>query len=88
MPVIFSRGHATLHLAESVGRSVGLSATFLNSERFSHCRSCPTVCDWIAVYPALFELLTDPEQCPTTHVAVAVYPVLFLLGFLFLNEVH
>ena len=28
--------------------------TFLNSERFSHYCSCPTVRDWIAVYLALF----------------------------------
>ena len=58
--VTFSRGHATLHLAmsvgRSVGRSVGPSVTFLNSGRFSHYCSCPTVCDWIAVYPALFSL--------------------------------
>ena len=47
---LFSRGHATLHLAVSVGRL----RTFLNSERFSHYCSCPTVRDWIAVYPALF----------------------------------
>ena len=37
--MIFSRGHATLHLAMSVGRSVrmsvGPSVTLLNSERFS-----------------------------------------------------
>ena len=55
---IFSRGHATLHLAVSVGRlvrpSVRPSVTFLNSERFLHYCSCPTVRDWIAVYPALF----------------------------------
>ena len=59
---LFSRGHATLHLAVSVGRSVGPSVrlsvrpsvTFLNYERFSHYCSCPTVRDWIAVYPALF----------------------------------
>ena len=45
--IIFSRGHATLHLAVSVGRSVRPSVrpsvTFLNSERFSHYCSCPTV---------------------------------------------
>ena len=55
---VFSRGHATLHLAVSVGMSVGpsvgRSVTFLNSERFSHYCSCPTVRDSIAVYPALF----------------------------------
>ena len=28
--------------------------TFLNCERFSHYHSCPTVRDWIPVYPALF----------------------------------
>ena len=60
--LIFSRGHATLHLSVSVGRSVGRSVRpsvrpcvkFLNSERFSHYGSCATVRDWIAVYPALF----------------------------------
>ena len=48
---VFSRRHATLHLAVSVDRQ---SLTFLNSKRFSQYCSCPTVCDWIAVYPALF----------------------------------
>ena len=38
----------------SVRRFVGPSVTFLNSERFLHYCSCPTVRDWIAVYPALF----------------------------------
>ena len=56
--LILSRGRATRHLAVSVGRQVGLSVrwsvTFLNSKRFSHYCSCPTVRDWIAVYPALF----------------------------------
>ena len=28
--------------------------TLLNSERFLHYYSCPTVRDWIAVFPALF----------------------------------
>ena len=37
----------------SVGRYVGPSH-FLNSKRFSHYCSCPTVRDWFAVYPALF----------------------------------
>ena len=36
-----------------VGRSVRPSVTFLNSEWFSHYCSCPTVCDWTAVLPAL-----------------------------------
>ena len=31
---ISSRGHATLHLALSVGLSVGMSEIFLNCERF------------------------------------------------------
>ena len=39
-----------------VGISVCPSVTFLNFELFSHYCSCPTVCDWIAVYPALFLL--------------------------------
>ena len=47
-----SRGHATTPCR--VGRSVGPSV--LNSERFLHYCSCPTVRDWIAVYPALFTL--------------------------------
>ena len=55
---LVSRGQATLHLAVSVGRSVrwsvGPSVTFLNSKLFSHYCSCPTVRDWIAVFPALF----------------------------------
>ena len=52
--LVFSRGHATLHLAVSVRPSVRPSVTFLNCDRFSHYCSCPTVRDWIAVYPALF----------------------------------
>ena len=44
---IFSRGHATLHLAMSVGKLVRRSVTFLNSKRFLHYCSCPTVRDWI-----------------------------------------
>ena len=50
---LFSRGHATLHLAVSIRPSVG-PVTFLNCERFSHYCSCPSVRDWIAVYPTLF----------------------------------
>ena len=41
-------------VGRSVGRSVGSSVTFLNSARFSHYCSCPTVRDWIAVCPVLF----------------------------------
>ena len=37
-------------------RSVRRSVTFLNCEQFPHHCSCPTVRDWIAVYPALFQL--------------------------------
>ena len=37
-------------------RLVGRSVTCLNSERFLNYCSCPTVRDWIAVYPALFLL--------------------------------
>ena len=52
----FSRGHATLHLAVLVSRSVRPSVTFFNSEQFLHyCScSCSTIRNWIAVYPALF----------------------------------
>ena len=47
--------HATLELVgQLVGLSVCPSITFLNSERFLHYCSCPTIRDWIAVYPALF----------------------------------
>ena len=38
----------------SVGPSVRPSVTFLNWERFLHYRSCPTVRDCHAMYPALF----------------------------------
>ena len=41
-------------VGRSVHPSVRPSATFLNSERFLQYCSCPTVRDWIAVYPALF----------------------------------
>ena len=41
LKTIFSRGHATLHLAELVGPSV----TFLNCKQFSHYCSCRTVRD-------------------------------------------
>ena len=63
--LIFSRGHATLHPTVSVGRAVRPSdrpVTFLNSERFLPYSSCPTIHDWIAMYPALFSttaLLND-----------------------------
>ena len=48
----FSCGHSTLHLAVSVSRSEG--NIFKTASGFSHYCSCPTVRDWIAVYPALF----------------------------------
>ena len=63
---LFSRGHATLHLAVSVGRSVGRSVTFLNSEPFLRYCSCPTVRDWIAVYPALLSSI-DNDYVSMTH---------------------
>ena len=63
IPSLFSRGHATLHLAgRSVGPSVRPSVTFLNSERFLRYCSCPTVRDWIAVYPALFNTNSGPNS--------------------------
>ena len=52
--LIFSRGHASLHLAVSVRRSARQSVIFLNFERFSNFWSCPTVRDWITVYRAFF----------------------------------
>ena len=48
---IFSRGHATLELAVSVGRKERRSVTFLIFEVFC---SCPPDRDCLAVYPALF----------------------------------
>ena len=53
----FSYGLATLHLRVSVGRSTVCLVTFLNCERFLHYCSCPSICAWIAIYPALFFLL-------------------------------
>ena len=50
--LLFSLGHATLHLAMSVRPS----QIFLNRERFLHYRPCPTVRDCPAVYPALFSI--------------------------------
>ena len=41
----------------SQSQSVHLSVTFLNSKRFSHY--CPTVHDWIAMYPAWFSFPTN-----------------------------
>ena len=46
----------------SVGRSVRPSITFLNCEWFSHNGSCPTVRDWIAMYPALFSRSSGNEM--------------------------
>ena len=60
--IIFSRGHETLHLALSVA-SVRPEKK-MNSKRFSHYCSCPTVRDCIAVYPALF----------FSHEAISVIP--------------
>ena len=50
---LFCRGHATLHLAVSVGPSVRPSVTFLNCERLLHYCPCQTVRDCPAVYPTL-----------------------------------
>ena len=49
-------------VGRSVRRSVHQSVTFLNSGRFLHYCSCPTVRDWISVYPALF-LSLFPVLC-------------------------
>ena len=66
--LIFSRGHATLHLAVLVGpsvrRSIRPSVTFLNSKQFLRYCSCPTIRDWIAVYPALL-----PYNVPVTSIS-------------------
>ena len=69
--IVISREYATLHLAASVGPSVRPvvrpsvrpSVTLLNCERFSHYCSCPTIRDWIAMYPALFPLKCDRLIC-------------------------
>ena len=88
---IFSRGHATLHLAMSVGTLVGpsvrRSVTFLNSERFSHYCSCPTVRDWIAVYPALFSIYVNLRSIIVSlfvslHIViVSLHFVIYLFSF-------
>ena len=45
--------------------SIRPSVTFLNFVQFLHYCSCPTVRDWIAVYPALFFFhLFVPLPCP------------------------
>ena len=65
--------HATLHLAVSVGRSVGRSVDpthFFNFERFLLYRFCPTVRDWIAVYPALFVDIWPNEQNSLIHTII------------------
>ena len=46
--------HPLVHLL--VHLFVSLSVNFLNRELFLHCCSCPTICDWISVYPASFLL--------------------------------
>ena len=75
-PTFFSRGHATLHLAASVGRSVGQyvgqSVTILNSGRFFHYCSCPTVRDCLAVYLALLNICWPCQPC------LLMYNVLYL----------
>ena len=38
-----------------VGMSVHPSVKFFISEQFLHYCSCPTIRDWIAMYPALFK---------------------------------
>ena len=65
---IFSRGHATLELAVSVRRYVGRSEILLNCGRFLHYSSCPTVHDWIALYPDFF--------LPAVHLSIS--PHVFL----------
>ena len=65
--VFHSRRHATVHLAETVGPSVGPSVTFFDSERFSPYCSCPTISDWIAVYPALFTNTPLKRDSSTSH---------------------
>ena len=48
-----TRDSTPCHVGRQVGPSIRPSVTFLNSGRFSHYCSCPTIRDWIAVYPAL-----------------------------------
>ena len=63
--IIFRCGYATLHLAvlvkPSLRPSIRPSITFLNCEQFSHYCSCPTVRNWIAVYPALFVFFIEKK---------------------------
>ena len=72
---VFSRGHATLHLAVSVGRS----RTFLNSEQFLHYCSYPTVRNWIAVYLALFKTNHRVPKCTingSAHIFAGLFSIL------------
>ena len=55
---LFSRGHATLHLAVSVGKFVHHIFEF--RVVLQYC-PCPTVCDCLAVYPAWF--LSPVNRC-------------------------
>ena len=68
---IFKLRHGRLFLAGIKGlfhsvlvHQLGRLVTFSNSERFLHNCSCPTVRDWIAVFPALFPTnATDVTGC-------------------------
>ena len=40
--------------AQTHATSAAVYLALLNFERFLHYSSCPTVRDWVAVYPALF----------------------------------
>ena len=59
-----------LSIRPSVCSSVHLSQTFLNCKRFSHHGPCPTFCDCLAVYPALFKCLFANSSlfvCPCVY---------------------
>ena len=89
---LLSRGHATLHLAVSVGPSVGRSVppsirpsvTFLNSDQFLQYCSCPTVRDWIAVYLALLLFMDTQYWVIHEQLKKPTPPTSFFLQFFFI----
>ena len=70
-----------------VRRSIRRSVTFLNSERFLHHCSCPTVRDCPAVYAALF-LVADTRLYTLVRrsVGASVDPLFYFFGVFELFE--
>ena len=67
-------------VGQQVGRSVGGSVTFQNFERFLHYYSCPTIRNWIALYPALFNShAVSPSQLLSSQIWIDIGVTLLLL---------